>query len=158
MTECVAEVEQGAAGALALIGPDNRRLHFHAAANGVGQRGRVARQHLGRVGLQPGEERPIAEQAVFDHFGIAAHHFARRQAGQRVEVGQHQSGLMKGADQILAARRVDGGLAADRRIHLRQQGRRDLDEVDAALVDRRGEARQIADHAAAEGDHNVGSL
>ena len=39
---------------------------------------------------------------------------------------------MEDADEVLALRRVDAGLAADRAIDLREQGRRNLDEANAA--------------------------
>ncbi len=50
---------------------------------------------------------------------------------------------------------VHAGLAADRRVHLRQQRRRQLHEVDAALVAGRGEPRDVAHHAAAERQHRA---
>jgi hypothetical protein len=53
---------------------------------------------------------------------------------------------------------IDAGLAADRRIDLREQRRRNLDERNAALVDRRGEAGEIADDAAAERDQERPAL
>ena len=65
---------------------------------------------------------------------------------------------MKRAEQVLALRRVDAGLAADRGIDLRQQRGRHLHEIDAAAQDRRGKAREIADHAAAERDHQIVAL
>ena len=57
---------------------------------------------------------------------------------------------MEGADEILAAGMIDRRLAADRGIHLREQRRRHLHEVHAALVAGRDKAGQVADHAAAE--------
>ena len=69
-----------------------------------------------------------------------------------------QRGLVERADQILAGACVDRGLAADRRIDLREQGRRDLDEAAAALEDRGGEADEIADHAATERDDMIAAL
>src|SRR6516164_3975379 len=65
---------------------------------------------------------------------------------------------MKGADQVLAVRGVDGRLSAYGRIHLGQQGGGDLYEIDAALEDRGGEAGEIADDSAAEGDDQVTAL
>ena len=53
--------------------------------------------------------------------GIAGAKFARAQRVERADVGQHQRGLMKGADEVLAMRRIDRGLAADRGIDLREQ-------------------------------------
>ena len=92
-------------------------------------------------------------QAVFDHLGIAGAELARRQRVEQRGVGQHQRRLVEGADRFLPWRRVDAGLAADGGIDLRQQGGRHLHEVDAAPDDGRGEAGEIADHAAAERDH-----
>ena len=75
-----------------------------------------------------------------------------RQGRERVGVGQHRQRLVKRADHVLAARVVDGGLSADRGIHLRQQRRGHLDEGHAALVGRRGKAGEVADDAAAQRD------
>ena len=60
---------------------------------------------------------------------------------------------MERTDHVLAERVVDPGLAADRRVDLSEQRRRDLDERHSALVDRRGKSRQVADDSAAERDH-----
>src|SRR6185312_14465339 len=81
--------------------------------------------------------------------------------GERIEqrgVGDHQNRLVKGADQVLAVARIDAGLAADRRVDLRQQRGRHLHEIDAAAYARRGEAGEIADDAAAERDHQIAAL
>ncbi len=48
---------------------------------------------------------------------------------------------------------VDSGLAADRGIHLRKQRGGNLHVADAALIARRREARDVADHAAAQRQH-----
>ena len=66
--------------------------------------------------------------------------------------------LMEGADEVLALRRVDRGLAADRAVDLRQQRRRHLHEIDAAQQRRRGKAGDIADDAAAERDEHGAAL
>ena len=65
---------------------------------------------------------------------------------------------MEGADQILAERRVDRGLAADAGIDLREQRRRDLHQPYAAPQRGGAEAGEIADHAAAERDDDVAPL
>src|SRR3546814_13659182 len=57
---------------------------------------------------------------------------------------------MEGADQVLALRCVDAGLAADRAVDLGQQAGRDLHEVEAAQGDSGGKAGEVADHAAAQ--------
>ena len=115
-------------------------------------------KHVAPVRLQPGEEGGIAEQPVFGDLGIAGAEFALRQRVEQRGVGDHQDRLMEGADQVLAVRRIDAGLAADRGIDLRQQRGRHLHEVEAAPHARRGEAGEIADHAAAERDDQIAAL
>ena len=84
MAEGVAEIEQLPVAGFALVARDDRRLG--AAAHGDGVLARktsrrfAAGENLAPVGLQPGEERGVAEQAVFDDLGIAGAEFARRQA------------------------------------------------------------------------------
>ena len=63
--------------------------------------------------------------------------------------------LVVGADVVLGLGEVDAGLAAVRRVDLRDERRRHLHVADAALVGGGAEARQIADHAAAERDDEV---
>ena len=79
----------------------------------------------------------------------------RRERAQGVGVAENRARLMKRAAEVLSVRKIDRGLAADRGVHGRKQGGRDLHIVDAARIDRRGKARKVADHAAAEGDRKV---
>ena len=79
-----------------------------------------AAEYVGMVGLQPGEEGGIAQHAIFGDFGIAGAELARRERVEHRGVRDHQHRLVKGAKQILALRRIDPGLAADRRVDLRQ--------------------------------------
>ena len=62
---------------------------------------------------------------------------------------------MKRADQVLALGNVHAGLAANRRIDHRQQGRRNLHEPDAAHISRRGKSREVSDHPATERNRKV---
>ena len=57
---------------------------------------------------------------------------------------------MERADEVLAAREIDTGLAAERRVHHRQQARGNDDERDAAMPGRRQESGEISRHAAAK--------
>ena len=125
-----------------------------ACVSGAGSSANTAAPVL----LEPGEERRVAEQPVLGHLGVAGAHLARRQRAQHVGVGQHEARLVEGADQVLALRRVDAGLAADGAVHLRQQRGRDLHEAHAAAQDGRGEAGEVADHAAAERDDEIAAL
>ena len=106
----------------------------------------------GTVVFQPGEEVGAVNQAVFDNFCHAGGEFARWQAGEGGGINQHRLRLMEGADEVFALRVVHPGFAADGGIHLRQQGGRDLQAGDAALVAGSGKACNVANDAAAEGD------
>ena len=58
----------------------------------------------------------------------------------------------EGPEGVLADARIHAGLAADGGIGLGQRRRRDLDDGDAALEDRRREAGDVAHRPAAQGD------
>ena len=152
MAEGVAEIEQRAVALLAFVARDDVGLDLARALDGMRQRGGIARQQLRGVRFQPVEELAVDDEPVLDDLGEAGAQLAIGQGAERVGIGEHRGGLMKRADEILAARVVDAGLAADRRIHLREQRGRDLHEGDAALVTGGGEAGHVADHAAAERD------
>ena len=157
MAERVAEIEQRALAVLALVAGDDRGLGAAGGRNRMLAR-RAAGEDVGVVGFEPGEKGFVAEHAIFRDFGISGAELARRQRVERRRIGDHQHRLMKRAEQVLALRRVDAGLAADRRIHLRQKRGRHLHEIDPAAQHRSGKAREIADHAAAERDHQIVAL
>lgn len=92
---------------------------------------------------------------MLEHLGPAGTQLHRRQGGQDVDVGQDQPRLVEGADEVLAARGVDGRLAADRTVDLGQKGRGDLNEVDAAHIESRRQTGEVADHAAAQGHDHI---
>ena len=154
MAERVAEVEQHALARFRLVAGDDAGLALHGDGDGVGQRRRVPGEHGRPVLLQPGE---IRRRRRADRTWRPPRSPPGTPCGGSVAsdvgVGQHQARLMEGADQVLALRRVDAGLAADGGVDLRQQRGRHLHEGHAAAHDAGGEARQIADHAAAERDH-----
>ena len=104
------------------------------------------------------KKRGIAEQAVFGDLRITGAELPIRQGIEERGIGQHQDRLMEGADEILAVRRIDRGLAADRGIDLRQQRGRHLHIIEPAPHHRRGETGKIADDAAAERDDKVAAL
>ena len=112
-----------------------------------------AREQRVDVGFEPFEKGRVAEERVFDDLCETCAQFPHRQCGEGIEIGEHRGRLMESADQILTARMIHAGLAADRRIHLRQQGRRNLDEIDAALIARGGKPRDVAHDATAQRQH-----
>ena len=89
---------------------------------------------------------------MFDGLGEAFAKFAVRQRPQRFRVDEHQARLMEGTQEIFPLADVDPGLAADRGIDLRDDGRRHLYEGDTAVENGGDEARQIPDHAATQRD------
>src|ERR1041385_8687441 len=60
---------------------------------------------------------------------------------------------MKGADKVLSLGNIDRGLSANRRIDLRQQGRRNLRKLDAAFHYAIGKTDKISNDAPAERNH-----
>ena len=115
-------------------------------------------KHFLPVRFKPSEKSRVADQAVFDDFGIAGAELARRKGIEQRRIRDHQDRLMEGADEILAMARIDRGLAANRRINLRKQRGRHLHVVEAAAHHGGGEAGKIADDAAAERDHEIAPL
>ncbi len=119
MAEGMTEIEQCALAGLALVARHDRGLGAARGGDGVLARS-AACENIGVIGLEPGEERFVAQHAVFGDFGIAGAELARRQRIQHRGIRDHQKRLVKRAEQILALWRIDPGLAADRRIDLRQ--------------------------------------
>src|SRR5712691_5116407 len=65
---------------------------------------------------------------------------------------------MKSANQVLAGRQIYCGLPAYRRIDLRKQSRRKLNQRNAAQVNRRGKSGQVANDSAAQRNHCIAAL
>ena len=155
VAEGMTEVEQRTPAPLALVARDDPGLQLTGPADrGVQRRGIPLHQRVG-VLLDPGEELRVGDQAVLHHFGEPRRQLAVGQGLQRVGIRDHAQRLVEGAHEVLATRVIDARLAADGRIHLGEQGRRHLDEIDAALIDRRGEAGDVADDAAAKRHHDA---
>jgi hypothetical protein len=93
------------------------------------------------MGFDPFEKGQITDQAVLDDFRQPCLELPIRQGIENLRIGQHQPGLVEGADHVLAEGMIDGGLAPDRGIHLGQQCCRHLDEGHAPLVGGRGKPR-----------------
>ena len=155
VAEGVTKIQQGPSPGFLLVLGDDGRLDLDRADDRPLQCRRITRGSDSPRTGQPVEEVRIADQPVLQDLGPAGAQLERRQGRQDIDVGQDEARLMEGPDQILAARRVDRGLAPDRGIDLGQKGRRHLHEVDAAHVERCRQPRQIADDAAAQGDDHV---
>ena len=150
MAEGVAQVKQSTVALLGFIGGHHLGLVTATAQYRFRHRDRVAGGQRRLIVQQPLEKRRIADQAILDYLGHAGGEFPLRQGVEHGGIDHHGAGLMEGADHVLAARVVDGGLAAHRGIHLGQQGGGDLDKVHAALVAGGGETHHVTDHTAAQ--------
>ena len=114
----MAEIEQRAFAGFALVARYDRRLGAARGRNGV-LAGGAACEDVGVIGLEPGEERFVAEHAIFGDFGVTRTELARRQRVEHGRVRNHQNRLVKRAEQIFSLRRIDAGLAADGGVDLR---------------------------------------
>ena len=94
----------------------------------------------------------VRDDAVLDDLREALVELTRGQCPKGVDISHDQDGLMKCADEILAEGSVDRRLAADGTIHLREQRGRNLHIRNSAMINRRGETREISHHSAAERD------
>ena len=106
------------------------------------------------VSLDPVVEVHVGNGTVLDDFGQTGAEFASWQRLQRVEIAHHALRLVEGTDHVLAKRVVDRGLAAHRRIDLRQQRGGHLHKGHAPHVACCSEAGHVAHHATAQGEHH----
>jgi hypothetical protein len=150
VAEGVAEVQDGAAAAFALVTAHHLGLDLARALHGPCQGLGLTGQQGVEMGLEPVQQRRVGDGRVLDDLGQPRTQLTRGQRGQRGQVADHALGLLERADHVLSQRVVDGRLAAHRRVHLRQQRGRQLHERHAAHVAGGGEAGHVAHDAAAE--------
>ena len=96
------------------------------------------------------------EEVVLGQLAQPAAVFAAGQRREGLGVAQHGRGLPERADQILALREIDTGLAADRGVDLGEQRGRHLHHGNAAVIDGGREPSDIAHHTAADGHDDIG--
>ena len=157
MPEGVAEIEQGALAGFALVARHRNGLGTAARRDRMLAR-RPAREQVAPIGVEPGEECGVVDQAIFDDFGVASAEVARRQRVEQSGIGDHQDRLVESADEILAVDRIDAGLAAHRGIHLGEQRCWHLHDLEPAPHDRGRKPGKIADHAAAKRNDEIVAL
>src|SRR5206468_299617 len=85
---------------------------------------------------------------VLDNLGDTRDKLAPRQGLKSIHVDHDQTRLIKRTDQVLTCRVIDGGLATNTRVYLRQEGRRHLYERQTALERSSGKASHITDYPA----------
>ena len=120
--------------ALALVGrrrprpsPTPARSTSSATAPDVERRGVAARDRLA-VALEQGEQALVAEGRHLDGLAEGRPALALGQRPQQRDVDDDRGRLVERADEVLALGQVDAGLAADRRVDLGDEGRRDVDD------------------------------
>ena len=101
------------------------------------------------------KKRRVCDAAILNDLAQARADLTRIERFQRIAVNQYPFRLIKRAEQVLSSRMVDCHLAANGGIHLCQQRRRHLNQMNAAQIGARRIARQVADHAAAQRNHIV---
>ena len=158
VAEGVAEIQNAAQAAFALVGGNHLHLHAHGvgddAVHGIG----LARQHIRAAFGQKSEQLGVPYDPGLENFEQPGAILAFGQGLQRRRVNGHIERLVEAAHQVLTGHQVDAGLAADGRVHLRQQRGGDLNHRDAAHEDGRQEARHVGDDAAAKGNHQAGAV
>ena len=97
----------------------------------------------------------VVDESVLHDLGKPSPYFTRAEGRERRGIAEHTPGLVEGADEILAAWKIDAGLAAHRGVHLGEQCGWHLQEIDAALVAGSGESGDIADDPSAERDDDT---
>ena len=159
--QSVTEVQRGAdSGPLMRITSHHIGLDSHAARHDIGEQRGFAIQERRGAGPQqidePGRVRSDVEhERVLRHLAESAAVFARLERPEGVRVCNDPDGLVKRADEVLALRQVDRGLAADRRVHHGEQRRRRLHHRHPAVIDGRREPGGVTDHTAAQRDDGI---
>ena len=157
MSECVAEIEQRPIALLGFVGGDHARLGGAARRDRLGPR-RAAGEDLAPARFEKFKKIPVVDEAVLDHLRVAGAKLALAQRVETAGIGEDKGRLVERPDEVLAVRRVDAGLAADARIHLRKKSGGNLHEADAAAQRGGAEAGQVADHPAAKRNNDVASF
>ncbi len=124
--EGMSEVEERTAALFAFILGDDRGLDLAGAPDRVSERFRLAREQRFDPLSSQAKNAPSAINAALTISASPARSSRSGSVRERIGVGDDRRGLVECADQVLAARVIDAGLAADRRIDLREQRGRQL--------------------------------
>ena len=149
----MAKIQMRATAGLAFVLGDHLGLDLAGPLHRMCQRIRFSSQQRRHVLFQPAEEVSVCNRAVLDDLGQSC---AQLPSGSVSSVSVSMSTtarLVKRTDQVLALWMIDAGLATDRRIDLRKQRCRYLDEGDAAHVAGGRETRDVANDTPAQRDH-----
>jgi hypothetical protein len=159
----VPEVEREARSGLPLVRQDDLDLRPRCPLDDLGEgagfrRGCVARRDRGTVRLQRLEQSVVSERRHLHGLGESRAPLADVEGREDGHVGHDGRGLVERADEVLALRQVNAGLAADRRIKVCDERRRDLDERHPTEVGRGKEPGRVAERSAADRDERLAAF
>ena len=151
VAEGMAEIQNRAPPGLALIIGNHFGFQLTRTTNRVGQRIGIFFEQCRHVVLEPGKEVNVANRAVLDDLGEVRPCSSRSGSVPQVSVSMSTTlWLVKCTNQVLTLRVVDARLAAHRRVNLREQRCRHLDEGHATHVARSGKTGDISHHTTTE--------
>ena len=120
VAEGVAEIENPAQIAFALVGADDLGFDANRSRNNAFDNLRLLRQNLRGAAVQRFEQIPVADHATFYDFVQAGPVFADRQCLENSGIDQNRERLVKTAQQVLAGDKIHAGFAPHGRVHLRK--------------------------------------
>ncbi|KAI3485871.1 hypothetical protein L1887_50669 [Cichorium endivia] len=172
----VAKVDKVAKAALLFVDGDDVRLDADGAADDVEQErlgfgARVEGPALvergvggegpedggadgGSAGLELGKVDGVPDGGCLDHLSHAVAELSGREGLEPGSVDEDVVRLVEAADEVLAERVVDGGLAADGRVDHGEEGGGDLDKLETTHEGGCDEADEVANHTAADGEYD----
>ena len=133
------------------------QLGDHVLQTAAKERSPVECAKFGRMLFKDVQDFGVLDES---RFGDLAQPFDEDVVGQRdecLEVGEHAGRRVERADEVLALRRVDAGLAARRGVHHGEQRRGAIDVPHAAHPCGGHETGQIRGGASADAHHGVGA-
>ena len=163
MPERVAQVERDPSATrppLPLIGDDDFDLRPRAAFDefrhvAVLDRIGLAGSDRLAMALEQLEQPLVAERRHLHRLTEGGPPLPLGQGGEDADIDDDRGRLVERAHEVLALGQVDRGLAADRRVDLGDERRRDVHDRDPTQVRRREEAGGIAERPATDGDHRL---
>ena len=154
----MAKVEDAAEIAFALVGGHDFAFDTYGVGDEAVDDGGVLLEDGVGSCVADVEERLVADHATFDDFIESRAVFSRRQRGDDFWIDEDRERLVEGTEEILAGGEVYAGFAANGRVDLGEEGRRDLNHRHASHERRGEESGDVGDDAAAEADDDAGTV
>jgi hypothetical protein len=157
VAERVPVVEELPLAGLTQVCRDHRGLHRDRALDQLALVRTAGAGGRRRVGLDQVEDDRVGDEPGLDDLGQPADVLRHRKARQYRGIGQYSGRRVERADEVLALRRVDRGLPADRRVGHAEQRRGHQYHPHPAQPCRGHKAGQVCHGAAADADDRVGA-